>query len=176
MVNYTKAKKYATKCGYGLDLVHEAFLDWHKKTGNDLFNEPEHRVMAVMGWMVRRERNNGMQMWRGQKHFRKYVSFPDFEYYRDESGTNEFLLPVEPNQYKYCSYNDTVNNLDFRLKNLKGFAKTVYEYIKQDFTVAEIAKAENTYLQRVRHYVNMVKYLAGNKGYALEKGCYVRVW
>src|SRR5687768_16794717 len=131
MINYSKARRYANKCGYGLDVVHDAYLTWHKKTGNNLFNEPEHRVMAVMGWTVRKTKNMGMQMWRGTKYYRRYIHIPEITKVKTDWETNEYLTKVEPNQVDYCSYNTLTQTLESRLKGLSGFSRLVYDYLKE---------------------------------------------
>lgn len=159
MVNYTKAKRYAAKCGYGTDLVHDAYLTWYKKTGNNLFLEPEHRVMAVMGWTVRATRNQGMQMWRGTKYYRKYINVPEIDKRGGEWTTNEYLTQVEPNQVDYCSYNETTNDLERKFEGITGFTRIVYDYLKNGYCGFEIAKAEKTSIQRIHHHIKKVRWI-----------------
>lgn len=47
---YQNAKRYATKIKYNdpIDLVHDSYVKWYEKTGQDLFDEPEGRVMSIL--------------------------------------------------------------------------------------------------------------------------------
>src|SRR5688572_416232 len=111
MTNYYKAKRYSYKCGFGVDLVHDAYIQWFNKTGLNLFLEPEGRVMSVMGWMVRKERGKTTQMWRGTNYRRHYIpavaELDNQEF--GHNGFTEYQPYTEPNQIEYCSYNETMN-------------------------------------------------------------------
>lgn len=160
MINYFKAKRYARKCGYGDDLVHDAYVTWFNKTGNNLFLEPEYRVMAVMGWTVRKERGKNTQMWRGEKYQRRYITL-SADTYRGDEYEPDNLIPNEPNQERYCSYKEITS----RLEALEGFSRLVYSYLKNGYSITEIAKAENVSIQKVFHHVKKIRYIGGSNHY-----------
>ena len=100
MINYKKAKKYAKKLKRvdPLDLVHDAYLTWHKKTGKDLFDEPIGRVFTViritfMSFLKKNKYQQGGGSKRG-------------------SATRKFVTPLERGRRQYFEYDGhKVNNI-----------------------------------------------------------------
>jgi len=73
--NYTKAKSYAYKVSRSdyLDVVHDAYLKWHKKTGKDLFDEDEGLVIWVVKNTIMTNNQKNYFVYRGDKYKKKFI-------------------------------------------------------------------------------------------------------
>lgn len=165
MINYYKAKRYAKKCGFKTDLVHDAYIRWFNKTGNNLFYEPEHRVMAVMRFTVLAHREKNSRIYFGKKLDKlQYNEYPVLE----EGVNNEYLAKTEPNHYDYCTYNEVTA----RLAAVEGFSRKVYDYLKNGYNSTEIAESEKVSIQKVFHHIKKIRYIAGSNHYYKHQGAY----
>lgn len=110
---YQKAKKYAKKIKYTdpVDLVHDLYLKWYDKTGQDLFDQPDGKVMS----MIWKECNNairrGQWMWRGVRYSKIYLEFSEGIHIDD---TGNYIPAHKANRVTpehICIGNDILTNI-----------------------------------------------------------------
>lgn len=142
------------KCGFSTDLVHDAYIRWFNKTGNNLFLEREGTVMATMKWTIKAHRGQDTRMYFG-KNISKRQYTPLIT--DNTEANNEFLVGREPNQIEYCSYNETMELFD----KLSGSSKIVFDYLVAGYTPVEIKEMDGTSCERVRWHVNKFRKMAG---------------
>jgi DNA-binding NarL/FixJ family response regulator len=81
MEQYTKAQGYAFKASPSnyKDLVHDAYVLWHDKTGENLFERGNGTVISVVKNVIRESWNRRYFIYEGEKHLRSSVSKDSFE-------------------------------------------------------------------------------------------------
>lgn len=96
-VNYYKARSYAWKINHDdyMDVLHDAYLSWFNKTGDNLFDEPMPRVLKVVKLTY-------MARWKAiSRHNTEFVGLGDL----DTAGvdTPENILIAKETKQRYTN-------------------------------------------------------------------------
>lgn len=125
---YIKARRYATKCGRGLDLVHDAYIVWWDKTKQNLFDEPIGTVIRVM--------KNVM--------FNQYQK--QYQYRVDGSLQIRVFQPIEHASHIGLNAppDDAIllNEVLTYMNNSGGTRRAYYDWFKRGYNDYEIAEIE----------------------------------
>lgn len=134
-VNYQKAKRYLTKCGYEADFAHDAYILWFEKTGKDLFDEPNGTVIRVIKNVMGNAWGKKRYMWRGNTYPKVYI---DVELITQPVA--EQLVDIELyKQMLPITYQD------------------IFEMLVMGYSCIDIAKQRNVTSTWIYHYRNQIK-------------------
>lgn len=160
MINYKKAKKYAKKLRKGepLDLVHDAYLIYHNRTGKDLFDEPIGRIMKVIRLSFHESINKTKHQGGGSNHKRwtkrKFISKP-YETYRTSSPfNNEKVDNVTP--LDICIANDLEKAYKGLYVDKQGVLRDILILKGQGYRNIEISSTLDISKQLVNYYLKQV--------------------
>lgn len=152
---YQKAKRYAARIKYNnpIDLVHDLYLKWYDKTGQDLFDEPEGRVMSMIWKECSNSIRKGQWMFMGKRYAKVEVTFSEGHYIDDVIPPHKWS-PITPLDYVigkelYQRFADVVDKAD-------NDTKKILEYKRQGYNEKEIAKELNMSQYKVRNKLKQV--------------------
>lgn len=147
-INYQKAKRYVMKCGFEADFVHDAYIKWWEKTGNNLFLEKEHTVIKVVKNIM----------------FNSYQKYDSFVQYGERVPriTHEFITSylvqgnhTEPNQYSAMALSETRQ----KALSLTGTTRLIYDWAAKGYTAKEISQIVGISPQLVTYHRKRIKTL-----------------
>jgi DNA-binding NarL/FixJ family response regulator len=133
MEQYVKAQGYAFKASPHnyKDLVHDAYVLWYDKTGENLFEKGNGTVISVVKNVIRESWNRRYFIYEGEKHLRSSVSKDSFE--DDYSIFEDWENPHKDLEFK---------ELQSRLVDgLSPRAQQVLQGISEGYKKHEIGKA-----------------------------------
>lgn len=148
---YNKAVNYAAKLnGYGnhRDLVHDGYLEWFTKTGKNLFEENEGRVLTVVKFVYLSTISRSKFMWRGITYNRFHLEFQESEDLGFVSGINLY------NPEHQFIHQESLKALEAGLDSLQ---KQVYDRLSEGYNTTEIAEEMGTYRQQINHKVKKIE-------------------
>lgn len=93
---YQRARQYCRRVTGSVDFVHDAYIKWYNKTGQNLFDEPEVRVIVVLKNTIHNSRIRAMYMYEGQRYYKQYGSFIEDS---DETGVTQRSTNITPEDY-----------------------------------------------------------------------------
>ena len=134
---YRKAKRYAYKLKHrdSLDLVHDAYLAWHSKTGKDLFDEPVGRVFTVI-------RLTFMTFLKKNKHQQGGGS-------KRGSATRKYITPLEKGRRQYFEFDGhLVNHITPEDEYIALEKSRLYDRIVESVPPARACFNGNEYIVR----------------------------
>lgn len=147
-INYQKAKRYVMKCGFEADFVHDAYIKWWEKTGNNLFLEKEHTVIKVVkNIMFNSYQKYGSFVREGERETRLTYSF-----------VTDYLVQgnhVEPNQYAALELSETRQ----KALSLNGTTRLIYDWVAKGYTAKEISQIVGISPQLVAYHRKRIKTL-----------------
>ena len=159
--NYNKAVRYALKLKYNdhLDLVHDAYLRWYEKEGEDLFDKPLGRILRVVKLTFLDFLKRG-----------KYQTGPK----GNQNGTSgKFVVPKETGRRQFISYNEHVavavtpedimiaDELDTVLQMTDSKIQLdIYLLAVQGFRPYEIAELLGMGKNHVSYYFKKIRHIA----------------
>lgn len=150
---YQKAKRYATKIKYTdpIDLVHDSYLNWYEKTGQDLFNEPEGRVMKVVNLTFRDYLNRRTWMYNGVKYSKNYFNFLDGGL---ELETAHKYDPITPEDHLIAQ--DLKDRFFEVVEGTIPIVKEILEYKYKGYKNNEIAEELGVAKSLITYYLKQV--------------------
>lgn len=143
--NYRKALLYAHKLDFihHKDLVHDAYLAWHKKTGNNLFEQSEGVVIQTVKNIHLSNYTRNTFMWRGEIFSKSFTEWEDFKAPTDNLNPESILI---------------MSDLSSRLvDSLTPVELQVYNLLLQGYKTAEICEQLGLYRQIVNHKARKIK-------------------
>lgn len=145
--NYQKARRYASKCGYELDVVHDAYIKWWEKTGRNLFLEKEHTVIKVVKNNILNLQQKSRYVVDGEHRTRTFVGFGGIY-------GGEYNEPsIAGNQEQALALKTTIE----AGHRLRGTARTVFLWLERGFGPVDIAEIEGISQQLVRYHQKRFK-------------------
>lgn len=140
-----------------IDLVHDAYIDWYRLKGTNLFQEPKGIILTKIRylWLQRIRKNKYMKD--GVFHTRQFVSV-----FEDREET------IDPANIGYIPQSDTniIEDVSYNLlkeKLRKGLNKADYNLITKlgsGYTIGEVArqsKSKKMYPQLLNHRVKRLR-------------------
>lgn len=148
---YTKACRYSYVLSNGSssykDDVHQAFIYYFNKTGQNLFEQNEYYVMACVKWM-----NKWRYATRLNKHFIEIENFP---------VTSNFLSPLQE-----LESNETIDRIYTKLKSYSsGHGSSIDPnqlvtflfFLERGYEIKEIAEMMGVTMGMARNYVIKIR-------------------
>lgn len=162
MEQYWKARGYAYKLDRVdyIDVVHDAYVSWHKKTGDNLFTEHPALVAAVVKGLMKNRWRSRKYMWRGKLYNKTtYTISEDII----ETTTPNFVPTTYTTPQTELEIKQTLNRLE---QSLTSKQKLVYDLLIAGYTRPEIAEELVTMRQivtgRFKHIYNKLNTLLTN--------------
>lgn len=92
---YTNSRRYvySLKLEDPIDLLHDAYLKWYDKTGNDLFDEPQYRVFAIIKYTFKAQLKQGDWSIGGKDSY-------------NGKKMKKFVTPRHTSKRQYSNFND----------------------------------------------------------------------
>lgn len=153
--SYDTARGYAFKLDSKdyKDIVHDAYLRWFDKTGNNLFNEPRSTITNVVKYVwLEKLRKRNQYIKNGEKHIRRFV---------------ETLTEHEEDFHGYVPFVDNFEAdliIDDIINNIKNFISERGEHILDmlylQYNQSEIAKEFNVSHTTINNEVIKIKSVA----------------
>lgn len=150
---YQNAKRYATKIKYNdpIDLVHDAYVNWYDKTGQDLFDLPERRVMSIIsftfrGWLSK-NRWTYDKVTQGQ---RQYVQFRDDV--TEEASTVHAYNKITPEDE--CVAGELLDRMRELIDIARPPVKEILEYKLAGYHNNEISEELGVSKSLITYYLN----------------------
>lgn len=161
--NYTKAKSYAYKVSRSnyMDVVHDAYLKWHKKTGKDLFDEDEGLVIFVVKNTIMTQNQKNYYTYHGVKYKKQFneishISNLDRKSSKD-AMTYEPESPITPEDI--LIEKDLKEQFD---KKISGKFKPYYNLLVNGYKGSEMLEElggtqqlANWYIHQIRNKLNL---------------------
>lgn len=159
--NYWRARGYAYRLvGTATypDLVHDAYVLWFDKTGQNLFEQDSRLVTKVIKNIFLGRSKKNMFMWNGQWYPKKNMRILEDSRYVDEGGTD-----FEVNGYVARSTENPENDLIVKdwvekiQQTLTAYQKEILSKFSQGYKHSEIAEQKGTYPQLISSNFTHVK-------------------
>lgn len=160
MINYKKAKKYAKKLRRvdSLDLVHDAYLVYHSRTGKDLFDEPIGRIFKIIQTSFHESINKTKHQGGGSNHKRwtkrKFISKPYATYRHFSPFNEERVNNVTP--LDICIANDLERAYKGLYVDQQGILRDILILKGQGYKNIEISSTLDISKQLVGYYLKQV--------------------
>lgn len=154
-LNYTKAVRYALKCGHGRDLVHDAYILWWDKHKRNIFDEKNGTVIRTIKNLIYREYTKSTFMSNGKVSLKKFYDIDYLETTSHDTTDHEALLVrVGFDDYDTkLAYNEAIG----KAAELTGTYRTIYGYLSRGFTPTEIQEIEGISKSLVGYYRERLK-------------------
>jgi hypothetical protein len=159
--NYSQANDYARKLTRNLnnkeslDLVHDAYLIYHKRTGKDLFDEPQGRIRVVLLNLFYECTKKNTIQGGGDNHNRwaskKFVSIPYKIYRHNYTFDDQQVNNVTP--LDICIANDTLARYKKLCITSSGKLKHILILKGKGFKNTEIGEWLGVSKQLVAYYI-----------------------
>lgn len=152
---YSKGRSYCFKLNRTLykDILHDAFLNWFTKTGRNLFEEPERRVIRVLKltWL-------GYYVNVNQRK-RHFVEVDDEIHSVNKITPEHLLVAKETGEW----FNSKMKAFGEKYPRTAENVRQVYELKRDGYEQQEIAEILGIAKSSVTYYVkNFLKELNGN--------------
>lgn len=150
---YRRACSYARRLTNDYrDIVHDAYLDYFKRTKQDLFDAPNRTIVVT----VRNHYYNSIRknrfMYEGEYHQKRTYSL-------SETDVNAIDTEVKFNLYSTSFMSEIVINDEVEqvCKRLTPVQVDVFQQLVQGYTIQDIAKNKNVNQSSVRKSVEYIK-------------------
>lgn len=157
---YKQALRYAGSRDWRThrDIVHDAYVNYHRQTGKNLFDQDAPFVMRVIHLTLRTAFRNGYYMWRGNLYPKKYIrATANTEEDYDDYGNNWGSSYV-PESAAYDATTMDVVATDKQVKRrLTPIQLFVYNKLKEGYTQLEISVERGGTAQAVHAKVIEIK-------------------
>ncbi len=149
---YRQARGYAFKFSPSLggssvysytDLVHDAYLVWHKKTGRNLFDEHRGVISQVVKNVWRGRLMFNSFQWDKKKYAKSYVAVTT-----DYVETASYIPSTQEDPEKLLIYKDLEQELHSKFTERE---RKLYNELVLGYSTQEIAEKQNTYRQKLDH-------------------------
>lgn len=139
---YQKAKRYAVKIKYSdpIDLVHDSYLMWYEKTGQDLFDEPEGRVMSILWKVCNNYIRRNQWMYEGTRYPKVYVTYEEGTSEKIHGTTHKYNA-ITPEDY--CIGNDLKERFSKVVKSCDPLTRQILKYKWFGYNNTEISQEMN---------------------------------
>ena len=158
--NYQKALRYALKLKYSdhMDLVHDAYVRWFDKTGEDLFDKPLHFALKVikLTFFDLLKRGNYQTGPKGNQN----------------GPSGKFVIPKEKKRRVFVNYDEhntvcTTPEDELIAKELDEYIRLyspdlqleIYLYVVQGYRPFEIAEIMNMSKSHVSYYFSRIRHI-----------------
>lgn len=141
---YRKALNYAHRLDpqYYKDLVHDAYLEWYRKTGMSLLEAPEGVMIQTIKNTHRGNYTRSTFMWRGEIGLKQFFTFQEYD-----RPVNEF------NPENQCIIMDMKEKLDSRLTEEQ---REVLNQTRMGYAPSEVAEQLGTYRQQINYKMRVI--------------------
>jgi hypothetical protein len=158
-INYNKAKRYTTKCGKSIDIVHDAFVAWWDKKGTNLFLENEGTVLRVIKNIIYKEYGRSTFMVRGVKYPKVTYSYDDSVWDSDVPSIRRDVARMMTNNHSQeeLEIKEYYNSVTEKATKLTGTYRMMYTYLSQGFTPTDIEEIEGISSELVHYYRRQLK-------------------
>jgi len=133
--NYQQAIRYAIKMSdnyHSKDLVHDAFLRWYNKTGNDLFDQPLGTILRVVKNVKRSEYSSKGFMFDGVVYPKTFIPLDDPE--------QNFQLTTERSPEYMLLSKEIFEQVQ---KGLSEFDHKTFTSMVEGYLIKEITELQN---------------------------------
>lgn len=167
---YNRANNYAWVLNNHLcgttgpkDMVHDAYLRWYDKTGNDLFNEPIYRIFKIIKLTFLSDIRKNHRYWQYQgEELPSYTQEFDNQKVNRVTPEDEYIQSeVKKNCHLKVKELSEISNS--RISGRKSRIMEVYELLEKGFKRNEIAEELNLTRPAITHYSNQLKYGTNTK-------------
>lgn len=142
------------------DVLHDAYLSWYDKTGNNLFDEPPFRVFRVIKitFLKSLQKNHKFWFFNNEKFKTTFYEWNEWEFNNNKvTPEDEYILSEVK---KNCQ--EKVNKLvEISSSRTKGVNKTklgdAYSLFVDGYSPAEIAKKLHITKRGINKYSNQIK-------------------
>lgn len=148
--NYQQAIRYATKMSdhyHSKDLVHDAFLRWYSKTGNDLFDQPLGLILRVVKNVQRSEYSSRGFMFNGVIYPKKYIYL--------DSPDEQFKVLTEGTSPEYMLLSKEI--FEEVQKGLSEFDHKTFTNMVEGYLIKEMQEMQNTHNVAMTASVKRIK-------------------
>jgi hypothetical protein len=145
---YYEARGYAWKLNPDnyLDIVHDAYIIWYDRTGNDLFDEHRGRVSQTVKNVFLNEVGARRFMYRGQYYKKQYFGS---DHLRAEGDPEETYLNKEEAIFK-----DSL--IDRIADNLTPLRATIFALLREGYNQRQISKKLGVNPQNIQYHVTQI--------------------
>lgn len=151
--NYAKAVRYATKCGFDRDFVHDAYILWWNRHKRNIFNESNGTVIRTLKNLIFSNYNKSTFMSGGAVNLKKMydinylevIDGADHDVLLSKVGFDDFDIKME--------YNAVME----KANELRGTRREIYQYLSKGFTPTEIQDITGISKSLVGWYRNRLK-------------------
>jgi DNA-binding CsgD family transcriptional regulator len=147
--SYYEARGYAWKLNPNnyLDIVHDAYIIWYNRTGNDLFEEHRGRVSQTVKFVFLNQHGAKRFMYRGQ-YYRKTYTESSWLYSDEDSPENVYLRQEEQD------YQDSI--IDRIAANLTPIRAEIFALLREGYNQRQISKKLGVNPQNIQYHVTQI--------------------